>query len=32
LVPILWGYALFSREGYGLRSQPQTNLEAEHPR
>jgi uncharacterized protein (TIRG00374 family) len=31
LVPILWGYALFSREGYGLRSQPQTNLEAEQP-
>jgi uncharacterized protein (TIRG00374 family) len=32
LVPIIWGYALFSREGYGLRSQPQTGLEAEHPR
>ncbi|MDH4207445.1 MAG: flippase-like domain-containing protein [Anaerolineae bacterium] len=23
LVPIIWGYALFSREGYGLRTQPQ---------
>jgi len=32
LVPILWGYVLFSREGYGLRGQPQTNLEAERPR
>jgi uncharacterized protein (TIRG00374 family) len=32
LVPILWGYVLFSREGYGLRSQPQTSIEAEHPR
>jgi L-cystine uptake protein TcyP (sodium:dicarboxylate symporter family) len=32
LVPIIWGYVLFSREGYGLRTQPQTSLEAEHPR
>jgi uncharacterized protein (TIRG00374 family) len=23
LVPIIWGYLLFSREGYGLRTQPQ---------
>jgi uncharacterized protein (TIRG00374 family) len=32
LVPIIWGYVLFSREGYGLRTQPQASLEAEHPR
>jgi uncharacterized protein (TIRG00374 family) len=32
LVPIIWGYALFSREGYGLRSGPQASLEVEHPR
>ncbi len=32
LVPIVWGYALFSREGYGLRSGPQASLEVEHPR
>jgi uncharacterized protein (TIRG00374 family) len=25
LVPIVWGYILFSREGYGLRSQPQSS-------
>ena len=31
LVPIVWGYALFSREGYGLRARSQTALEAEHP-
>jgi uncharacterized protein (TIRG00374 family) len=31
LVPIIWGYALFSREGYGLRARSQTNLEAQHP-
>jgi len=32
LVPIVWGYALFSREGFGLRARSQTGLEAEHPR
>jgi hypothetical protein len=32
LVPIVWGYALFSREGYGLRTRAQPGLEAEHPR
>ena len=32
LVPIIWGYALFSREGYGLRSQRQTSIEAQNPR
>ncbi len=32
LVPIIWGYALFSREGYGLRTRSQPGLEAEHPR
>lgn len=32
LVPIIWGYALFSKEGYGLRTRPQASLEAEHPR
>jgi uncharacterized protein (TIRG00374 family) len=32
LVPILWGYTLFSREGYGLRRQSQTGVEAEPPR
>jgi uncharacterized protein (TIRG00374 family) len=31
LVPILWGYLLFSREGYGLRTRPQGGLEVEHP-
>lgn len=31
LVPILWGYVLFSREGYGLRTRTQPGLEAEHP-
>lgn len=31
LVPILWGYVMFSREGYGLRTQPQTSLDAERP-
>jgi uncharacterized protein (TIRG00374 family) len=32
LVPIVWGYALFSREGYGLRSRPEASVEATHPR
>jgi len=32
LVPIVWGYALFSREGYGLRARSQAGLEAQHPR
>jgi uncharacterized protein (TIRG00374 family) len=32
LVPILWGYALFSKEGYGFRTRSQPGLEAEHPR
>lgn len=32
LVPIIWGYALFSREGYGLRTRSQPGLEAEQPR
>jgi len=32
LVPIIWGYALFSREGYGLRARSEPGLEAEHPR
>lgn len=32
LVPIIWGYALFSRAGYGLRTAPQAVLEVEHPR
>jgi uncharacterized protein (TIRG00374 family) len=32
LVPIIWGYVLFSREGYGLRTRSQPGLEAEHPR
>ena len=32
LVPIILGYALFSREGFGLRTQPQVGLEAERPR
>jgi len=32
LVPIVWGYVLFSREGYGLRTRSQPGLEAEHPR
>ena len=32
LVPIIWGYALFSREGFGLRTQPQAGLEVERPR
>jgi uncharacterized protein (TIRG00374 family) len=32
LVPIVWGYVLFSREGYGLRARSQAGLEAEHPR
>ncbi len=27
LVPIIWGYALFSREGFGLRTQPRADLE-----
>ncbi len=27
LVPIIWGYALFSREGFGLRIQPQASLD-----
>ena len=31
LVPILWGYLLFSREGYGLRTRTQGGLEVEHP-
>jgi uncharacterized protein (TIRG00374 family) len=31
LVPIIWGYVLFSREGYGLRTRSQPGLEAEHP-
>ncbi len=31
LVPILWGYLLFSREGYGLRTRSQGGLEVEHP-
>ena len=36
LVPIIWGYVLFSREGFGLRAQPQASaetapLELEHP-
>jgi uncharacterized membrane protein YbhN (UPF0104 family) len=29
LVPIVWGYALFSREGYGLRTRAQTHLKTE---
>ncbi|HEM62508.1 MAG TPA: flippase-like domain-containing protein [Chloroflexi bacterium] len=29
LVPIIWGYLLFSREGYGLRTQPQASPELE---
>ena len=32
LVPVIWGYALFSREGYGLRARSEPGLEAEHPR
>lgn len=32
LVPIIWGYVLFSKEGYGLRTGPQASLEVEHPR
>ena len=32
LVPIIWGYALFSREGYGLRARAEPGLEPEHPR
>ena len=32
LVPIIWGYALFSKEGFGLRTQPQIGLEVERPR
>lgn len=32
LVPIIWGYALFSKEGYGLGTGPQASLEVEHPR
>jgi uncharacterized protein (TIRG00374 family) len=32
LVPIIWGYALFSREGYGLRTRSQPGLKAEQPR
>jgi len=32
LVPIIWGYALFSREGYGLRTRSRPGLEAEPPR
>lgn len=32
LVPIAWGYLLFSREGYGLRARSQEALEAERPR
>ncbi len=32
LVPIIWGYALFSREGFGLRTQPQASLQGERPR
>jgi uncharacterized protein (TIRG00374 family) len=32
LVPIIWGYVLFSREGYGLRTRSQSGLEADHPR
>ncbi|MGB9300424.1 MAG: lysylphosphatidylglycerol synthase transmembrane domain-containing protein [Anaerolineae bacterium] len=32
LVPIIWGYALFSREGYGLRARSEPGLQAEHPR
>jgi uncharacterized protein (TIRG00374 family) len=37
LVPIIWGYALFSREGFGLRTQPQggpdrAGLEVQRPR
>jgi uncharacterized membrane protein YbhN (UPF0104 family) len=32
LVPIIWGYVLFSREGYGLRTRSQPGVEAEHPR
>ncbi len=31
LVPIIWGYALFSREGFGLRTQPQANREVPRP-
>lgn len=27
LVPIVWGYALFSKEGFGLRTQPRADLE-----
>ncbi len=29
LVPIIWGYALFSREGFGLRTQHQAGLGVE---
>jgi uncharacterized protein (TIRG00374 family) len=32
LVPIIWGYALFSREGFGLRTRPQAGLEVQRPR
>jgi uncharacterized protein (TIRG00374 family) len=32
LVPIIWGYALFSREGFGLRTRPQAELEVQRPR
>ncbi len=31
LVPIVWGYVLFSREGYGLRTRAHPALEAEKP-
>jgi uncharacterized protein (TIRG00374 family) len=31
LVPIIWGYVLFSREGFGLRTRPQAELEAQRP-
>jgi len=32
LVPILWGYLLFSKEGYGLRAQPQGTANVEQRR
>jgi uncharacterized protein (TIRG00374 family) len=31
LVPILWGYVLFSREGYGLRTRSEPSLGEGHP-